>query len=185
VQVGDVVTSFGDHVLATRDDFRIFSQLTPPGSKVKVGVLRPGEGASRVRPLERLLTTRAAPRSAHGRHPLDCRGLAKGALPPGSTGAPGGEANPLSGLGFEVQDVPRTRAAELPGGRGVQVSRLFGGPARDAKLSVGDILLRVGRAPVASADELRKQVGQWNRQVPLPLLVRTRTRSFWTALRPY
>ena len=185
LEVGDVVTSFGAHALATRDDFRIFSQLTPPGTKVKLGVLRPAAGqAGPVRPLDRTFMTRAAPRRTQTRHPSDCRGLAKAAVPPPGSGS-NPDANPAASLGFEVRDLPRPRAAELPGGRGVQVARIFGGPAQEAKLAAGDIILRIGRTPVGGAEEVRKLLAQWKRQAPLPLLVRTRSRSFWTALRPY
>ena len=58
LEAGDIVTSWGEHPLATRDDFRIFAQLTAPGLKVRVGLLRDG------RPLERHVTTRPATRGA-------------------------------------------------------------------------------------------------------------------------
>jgi hypothetical protein len=67
----------------------------------------------------------------------------------------------------------------------VQVSRVFGGPAREAKLEVGDILLRVGGNTVGSPDELRRLLAAWRRDLPVPLLVRTRSRTFWSALRGY
>jgi serine protease Do len=174
LQVGDVVHSIGKHTLATRDDFRIFAQLTPPGSKMKLGVLRDHK------PLEVTVTTRAARNAPPPRHPADCRGLAKlGPRPPDPSG------NPMTSLGFEVKELSKDRAAELPGGRGVQVSRVFGGPAREAKLEVGDILLRVGHNIVGGPDDLRRLLAAWKRDVPLPVLVRTRTRTFWSALRGY
>jgi serine protease Do len=174
LQVGDIVQTIGPHALATRDDFRIFAQLTPPGSKLKLGVLRDRK------PLELMLTTRAARNAPHPRHPADCRGLTKIGPPPADPAA-----NPITVLGFEVKDVARERAAEVPGGRAVQVSRVFGGPAREAKLEVGDILLRVGHTPVATPEDLRRSLAAWKREGPLPILVRTRTRSFWSALRPF
>ena len=164
LEVGDVVTGWGGHPLATRDDFRILSQLTPPGSRVKVTVLRDG------RSLDRTVMTRAGPRPAKLRHAANCR-----------TTDPAG---PPTEVGFEVRDLPRGRAAELPGGAGVQVARVFGGLATGANLDVGDIILRVGRHPVASAAELRQRLEEWKRDAPLPLLIRTRSQSFWTALRP-
>jgi serine protease Do len=164
LESGDIVTSWGDHPLATRDDFRIFSQLTAPGQKVRVGLLRDGK------PLERTVTTRAAPRTGRpARHPWDCRSV---------------QAAGDGSLGFEVREVARARAAELPGGRGVQVSKVTGSGAREANLRAGDIILRVGRTAVGSVEELKRRLNDWKREGPLPLLVRTRFRTFWTALPP-
>jgi hypothetical protein len=50
---------------------------------------------------------------------------------------------------------------------------------------VGDILLRVGRNSVGAPDELRRLLSAWKRDVPVPVLVRTRNRTFWSALRGY
>jgi serine protease Do len=164
LESGDIVTSWGEHPLATRDDFRIFSQLTAPGQKVRINLLREG------RSLEKFVTTRAAPRSGRvARHPWDCRSQ---------------QAGTDSSMGFDVREVARARAAELPGGRGVQVSKVTSRGAREANLQAGDIILRVGRSPVGSVEELRKRLNEWKREGPLPLLVRTRFRTFWTALPP-
>jgi serine protease Do len=163
IEVGDVVTRFGAHQLATGADFRIFAQLTPPGSEVKVGLWRDG------RALEKVLITRAADKGPRVVHAEDCRNHA--------------EAAP-AGIGFEVQALPAARAAQVPGKYGVQVTRVSGWPARDANIDVGDIIQRVGRHPVTSPEEFRQQIEAWKRQAPLPLLVRTRNRSFWTALSP-
>ncbi len=164
LEAGDIVTGWGEHPLATRDDFRIFSQLTAPGVRVRVGLLRDG------RPLERQVTTRAAPRGSRARHPWDCR-----FLPTETT----------TSVGFDVREVARSRAQELPNGRGVQVSKVTGAAAREANLSTGDIILRVGRTAVGNVDELRKRLAEWKREGPLPMLVRTRVRTFWTALPPH
>jgi serine protease Do len=163
VQVGDVVTSFGTHPLATRDDFRIFAELTVPGSKVKVGLLREGKL------IEREVTTRPAPKSNGSKHVEDCR-----AVP----------AETTFSIGFEVRALDQARAASLPGKRGINVVRVTGSGARDANLEVGDIILRIGTQPVTTPEEFNKLVGAWKRDPPLPLLVKTRNRSFWTALPP-
>jgi serine protease Do len=163
LEAGDIVTAWGDHPLATRDDFRIFAQLTAPGARVRVGLLRDG------RPLEKQVVPRAAQRASRSRHPWDCRFLPV-------------ETAPL--VGFEVREVARARAAELPGGRGVHVWKVTGNAAREANLQPGDIILKVGRASVASAEDLRRRLAEWKREGPLPLLVRTRIRTFWTALPP-
>jgi serine protease Do len=163
LQVGDVVTSFGTHPLATRDDFRIFAELTVPGTKVKVGLLREGKA------IERDVMTRPAPKSNPNKHAEDCR-----AVPPESAFV----------IGLEVRALPAARAASLPGKHGIYVARTTGGAARDANVEVGDIILRVGTAPVMTPEEFNRRVSDWKREAPLPILVQTRTRSFWTALLP-
>jgi S1-C subfamily serine protease len=85
--------------------------------------------------------------------------------------------------GFEFEDVPQNRAVGLPGKRGVQVSRVHGGAAREANLQPGDIILRAGREPIRTAAELRKALDAWQGDMPLPLLVRHKGRfDLWTAL---
>jgi serine protease Do len=163
IEIGDVVTRFGAHQLATGADFRIFAQLTAPGTEVKVGLWRDG------RAIEKVLLTRAADKSTHSTHAEDCRNR--------TTAAP-------TSIGFEVQALPAARAAQVPGKYGVQVSRVSGWAARDANVEVGDIIQRVGRRPVSSPEEFKQQIDAWKREAPLPLLVRTRNRSFWTALSP-
>jgi serine protease Do len=115
------------------------------------------------------LLTRAADKSTHSTHAEDCRNR--------TTAAP-------TSIGFEVQALPAARAAQVPGKYGVQVSRVSGWAARDANVEVGDIIQRVGRRPVSSPEEFKQQIDAWKREAPLPLLVRTRNRSFWTALSP-
>jgi serine protease Do len=163
MHVGDVVTSFGNHPLATRDDFRIFAELTVPGTRVKVGLLRDGK------PIERDVVTRAAPKSSPSKHVEDCRA------------AP---VETAFSIGFEVRALPAGRAEGLPGKRGINVVRVSGGAARDANLEVGDIILRVGNQPVSTPEEFTQQIAAWKRSAPLPLLVQTRNRNFWTALPP-
>jgi serine protease Do len=161
LQVGDVVTSFGAHPLATLFDFRIFAEITGPGTKVKVGLLRDGK------PIERELVTRPAARPSKARHAEDCRASS--------------EANVVS-LGFEVRALPAARAASLPAKKGIYVVRITGGIARDANLEVGDVILRVANQPVTTPEEFARRLAEWKHDVPLPLLVQTRSRSFWTAL---
>ncbi len=163
VEVGDVVTSFGSHPLATRDDFRIFAELTVPGSRVKLGLLRAG------RPIEREVVTRAGPtaKPPPPRHAEDCRGMTP---------------EPDVSIGFEVKALPPARAGTVPGKRGVYVSAISGGGARDANIEVGDIVLRVGNHAIATPEDFSKRVTEWKRDLPIPLLIQTRSRGYWTAL---
>jgi len=159
---GDLVTTWAGRSLATRDDFRIFAQLTPPGTHVKVGIIRQGHAA------ERTMTTQPAPTPVHARHPSDCRLIPRG---------------PVLAEGFDFEDVPAARATGLPDKKGVQVVRVQGGAAREANLQAGDIVIRAGRTPVHTAAELRKALDAWQGETTLPILVRHQGRfDFWTAL---
>ena len=55
-------------------------------------------------------------------------------------------------------------------------------PAVDAGLQIDDIILRVGRTPVGSADELHKALDAFPASRPVPLLLRRDGADFWRAL---
>lgn len=161
IEPGDVITNWDGHPLASRNDFRIFAQLTPPGRTAQLTLIREGKA------VVRQVTTRPAENPTRPRHMADCRGQA---------------SDTVLAEGFEAQDVPAARAEGLPGRKGVQVARVHGGAAREADLQPGDIILRVGRQPVASAEELRRALDAWQAELPVPLLVRRHGYPFWTAL---
>jgi serine protease Do len=62
------------------------------------------------------------------------------------------------------------------------VVRVEGGAAREAGLLRGDILLRVGRTPVRTLDELRRALKAASPVAPVLLLVLREGAHFWTAL---
>jgi serine protease Do len=162
LEPGDVVTTWDGRSVATAEDFKIYAQLTPPDQKIKVRVVRDGAIA------ERTVTTRRADVPA--------------ATPPHAAACKPGQ--PVSHLpdGFQAVDLPPGRARGLPGGRGVEVARVEEGAAREAGLVARDIVLRVGRAPVRSAEELRKALADAPSGSPVLLLLRRDGADFWTAL---
>jgi S1-C subfamily serine protease len=64
----------------------------------------------------------------------------------------------------------------------VEVARVEEGAAREAGLVARDIVLRVGRAPVRSVEELRKALADAPTGSPVLLLLRRDGADFWTAL---
>jgi serine protease Do len=152
LEVGDVVTSWNGRPIATRDDFKIYAQLTGPGTTLEVGIVRDGKAS------KRQLTTKAAAREARPRHAARC-----GQAMPG----------PDAGLGFEVE--------ATPGGK-VRVRRVSGGPAREAGLEQGEVILRVGAQAVRSVSDLWRLLGEAPRDRPIPLLIEDAGRPYWTAL---
>jgi serine protease Do len=164
LEPGDVVISWNGGPVATSEDFKIDAQLTVPGTRVPIVLLRDGKRLAR-----ELVPRAAAVRLPGPPHPSSC------ALPRGS-GAAAGET-------FDVQELPAARAAGLPGGRGVAISKVAeGGAAAEAGLKPGDVLLRVGKSGVRTAKELAAVMSGYKSGDSVPILVRRAGFDFWTAL---
>jgi serine protease Do len=162
IEPGDVVVSWNGAPISTSEDFKIDAQLSVPGVRVKVALLRDGKRWER-EVVPRVAATKAAPP-----HPSSC------ALrhPP----------EMASVEDFDVQVLPASRAAALPGGRGVAVSRVTDhGAADQAGLKVGDIVLRIGNAGVRTPDDVGRALGGYKTGETLPLLVRRTGFDFWMA----
>jgi len=163
LQPGDVVVGWGKVPIATSEDLKIDAQLTVPGTRVRVGVLRDG------RRLEREVTLRPAlSQHAPAVHPSSCALAGDGAL------------SRLEEIA--VADLPPERASRMPGG-GVAISAVDGDSAvAEAGLRAGDILLRIGKTPIHRARDvvgaIRAQPGE-----VIPVLVRRSGYDFWAALR--
>jgi serine protease Do len=163
LESGDVVLTWEGRAVATAEDFKIYAQLTAPGTKARVRVLHDGH------PVDKVVTTRRGEDSGPPLpHPAACR-------------APGGASARLPD-GFEATDLPAARARALPGNRGVEVVRVDGGAGREAGLMRGDILLRVGRTPIRTLEELRRALQAASPSAPVLLLVLREGARFWTAL---
>jgi serine protease Do len=163
LEPGDVVVTWNGTPVATSEDLKIDAQLTLPGSRIKVGLLRDGKR------VEREVTTRAAAgRTPPPSHPASCsRKRAAAADAPDD---------------FEVTEVPAVRAANLPGGRGILVSQLSGhGAAAQAGLKVGDVILRVGKEGVRTRRDLTATLKTFKAGDTIPMLVRRGGYDFWTA----
>jgi serine protease Do len=163
IEPGDVVLTWDTRTVVTSEDFKIYAQLTPPDRRVKLRVLREGHTSERV-----LTTKRVEETLPPSPHPSSCKGIASAtvALPDG----------------FEAVDMVAARARGLPGGRGVEVVRVEGGAAREAGLLPRDVVLRVGRTAVKSAEELRKALRAARTTAPVMLLIRRQGADFWAAL---
>ena len=163
LQPGDVVVGWGKVPIATSEDLKIDAQLTVPGTRVRVGVLRDG------RRLEREVTLRPAlSQHAPAVHPSSCALAGDDAL------------SRLEEIA--VADLPPERASRMPGG-GVAISAVDGDSAvAEAGLRAGDILLRIGKTPIHRARDvvgaIRAQPGE-----VIPVLVRRSGYDFWAALR--
>jgi serine protease Do len=164
LEPGDVVISWNGAPVATAEDLKIDAQLSVPGMRIKVGLLREGKK------VERDVVTRAATgRPAPPVHPAAC-GRAR-------TEAKTADDD------FQVEELPAPRAASLPGGKGVAVSQVAdNGAAAQAGLRVGDIILRVGKEGVRSQKDLTGALATFKPGISVPILVRRAGFDFWTAL---
>lgn len=166
LEPGDVVVAWNGTPVATNEDLKIDAQLSVPGARIKVAVLREGKR------LERDVVTRlAATKTPRPVHPSSCSR-------PREVGwfAGGGED-------IEVQELAAARAAGLPGGRGVAVSKMAEhGAAAQAGLKPGDIILRVGALSVRTPKDFGAALATFKNGDAVPVLVRRAGFDFWTAL---
>jgi serine protease Do len=163
LEPGDLVLNWNGTPVATSEDLKIDAQLTPPGTRVRVGLLRDG------RRIEREVTTRpAASRPPVALHPASCslhRPVAVAAVDD-----------------FQVDELPPERAANLPGGRGIAVAQLsVHSAAAQAGLKIGDIILRVGKDGVRTQRDLSGALQIFKPGDTVPMLVRRGGFDFWTA----
>jgi serine protease Do len=164
LEPGDVVVGFGGTPVATSEDLKIDAQLSVPGARIKVALLRDGKR------VEREVVLRPAPVKAPApMHPSSC-------------GRPR-DASVASGEDLEVREVPATRAASLPGGAGISISKMADrGAAAQAGLKPGDVILRVGAVGVRTAKDFGAALGTFKPGDSVPVLVRRAGYDFWTAL---
>jgi serine protease Do len=163
LESGDVILSWNGAAVATNEDLKISAQLTPPGTRVRVGLVRGGKM------LERVVDMQPAP------------------FPPETTPPPASckltHESVRPTLSLQVSDLPVQRAATLPDGRGVLVQEVTRGSlAAEAGLRAGDILLRVGATPIGHAEELQPALEAYQRGEAIPLLVRRSGYNFWTTV---
>jgi serine protease Do len=164
LEPGDVVVGWNGTPVATSEDLKIDAQLSIPGVRVKVTLMRDGKR------LERDVVPRPAPgRITAPLHPSSC------GRPREYAGGPGED--------LEVHELPPARAVGLPGGRGVAISKVADrGTAAQAGLRSGDVILRVGKVGIRTPKDLATAIGAFKSGDAVPILVRRGGFDFWTAL---
>jgi serine protease Do len=160
---GDVLVSWDGIPIATSEDLKIHAQLSVPGTRVRVGVLRQGAH------LDREVTMRASPVHAPAAvHPSSCSLV--------------GEGPPPRLEEIAVADLPADSRGRSQGG-GVAISTVDDDSAvAEAGLRVGDVILRIGRTPVRKARDVAAAIKAQTGEV-IPVLVRRSGYDFWAALR--
>jgi serine protease Do len=164
LEPGDVIVAWNGTPISTNEDLKIDAQLSIPGTRVKVDLVRDGKR------VERDVVPRLAPaRAPAPLHPSSC-------ARPRAFGSGGGED-------LEVQELTPARAAGLPGGRGVAITKIADrGAAAQAGLRAGDVVLRVGASGVRTTKDFGAALAAFKPGDSVPVLVRRAGFDFWTAL---
>jgi serine protease Do len=161
LEPGDVVVDWNGADVASSEDFKIDAQLSAPGTRIKVALLRDGKRT------EREIIPRAAPvREVAPPHPSSCT------RPP----------EPLMANvdDFDVADSP-ARDGHASGG-GVSVTRVTDhSSAAQAGLRIGDLVLRIGKNGVRMPPDVTQALGGYKLGEQVPMLVRRSGFDFWMA----
>ncbi len=168
VEVGDVIRSVNGTEIAASSDLPPLIGAMPPGSKVRLGILRDGKP----REITATLTELAEDAERAANTPASAE-----------PGKPETGANAL--LGLEVADLTAAerRQLGLEAGEGVRITRVNGQAARDARLSPGMVILQVGRTPVGNVAALNKQLAGYAKGDVVMLLVRSGGNSAFVAVK--
>lgn len=169
VQVGDVIRSVNGSAINSYSDLPPLIGALPPGSKVRIQVIRDGKE----REVAATLTELSEDAQAAANRPAG--GSNDGVTQTG--------ANAL--LGVEVADLtaPQRRQLGLDAGEGVRVTRVNGQAARDARMSPGMVILQVGRTPVGSVEALNRALAGYRKGDVVMLLVRSGGNSAFVAVK--
>jgi serine protease Do len=154
IQPGDVIVRFNGKEIGTSSELPPLVGAMSPGSRASVTLLRDGKRKDVVVSLTALdeataSTNRAAPAAAPSATAFNPLGVVVEPVTPGNRDKLGLESN-----------------------QGVQVARVASALARQAGLEAGDVILQVGKAPVASVAEFEKAVKGLKRGDRVRLLVR-------------
>lgn len=170
IEPGDVIRQVDGTRIVQPTDLPPLVGNKAPGTEVTLMVFRDGR--------ERNFKLRLAELDqdlAMGRQP---------ATPRGSQAPQPSDAD--NALGMAVQDLTaaQRRQLGLDAGEGVRIARVEGVAARQAGLQPGDVVLRVGRTPVGSADEFSRQLRGVKAGQTVMLLVQRDGASRFVAITP-
>jgi serine protease Do len=166
IQRMDVIRAIGGANIDQSSDLPPIIGAMAPGTRAKLSLLRDGK------PREVTVTLSQ----------LD-EGAVAAATMPGGRGPSSDSSNPLGLVGQDL-DADDRRQAGLKPGEGVGIARVEGLAAREAGLQPGDVILSVGRTPVASAAALDRALRATSAGQTIMLLVRRGNGSQFIAVTP-
>ncbi|MGV8960702.1 MAG: DegQ family serine endoprotease [Stenotrophomonas sp.] len=168
IEVGDVIRSVNGTDIVSSSDLPPLIGAMPPGSKVKLGILRDGK----LRDINVTLSELAedAERAANAPRVAD-------------------ETKPETGanalLGLQVAELTAAERTQLglAAGEGVRITGVSSQAAREARLAPGMVVLQVGRTPVGSVAALNRQLAAYRKGDVVMLLVRSGGNSAFVAVK--
>jgi serine protease Do len=150
IQAGDVISGFGSGAVNSASDLPLLVGNTPVGTRVAVKILRGGAEKTLDVSVDELA-------DADGKTPK------KFASTEAAEGVLGLVVNDLTEIERRRNDL---------NGDGVMVEKVHaGGPAQNAGLSKGDIILSVNNTPIHSSEELKSVVAAAPAGKPLAMLI--------------
>lgn len=167
---GDVITGFDGQPIDESSQLPPLVGVMAPGTRATVSVLRDGK--------KRDFTVVLTPLTQNA-----LAGGASSAAPGRSSTGPAASSNPLGIIGQDLAADDR-RELGLKSGEGVGIARIEGLAARSAGLRPGDVILSVGRNPVANATALNQQLRNVKEGQTVMLLVRRGQATQFVAVTP-
>ncbi len=165
LQIGDVVIAYQGKPIRHDSDLAPLVGLTPPGTRAEFRVHRQGQGVKTIHiRLGELRDDRPATRSD-----------------PAPTRAAG---NAVERLGLALSEVPAAYRQKMGFEGGVHVDGVDEGPARDAGLLPGDLILEVTGRRVASVSDFHRLVLHHPRPRPVLLRIRRGEKAQFLVVRP-
>ena len=162
-KVGDIIVEFNGHAIHHSAELPPVVGETPIGSSVAAIVMRDGERATVEVTLEELPPPEELETAAVGKGPAVSRN---------------------GKLGLEVEELSEEQRAQLDlSERGVRVTRVDKGPAEDAGIRVGDIILSIGQRDIENVVQFREVVSELETGRSVPVLLQRRDSPIFLALR--
>ena len=160
MKTGDVILEFDGHAISDSSDLPPMVGNTPVGSSAKIRILRDGHEKVLAVRIEQLADNATEPEPASG-------------------------AQARGSLGVAVADLTKDQRSELGlDSGGVVVTAVGDGPAAEAGIRRGDVLLRLGQSNIENARQLRELVAAAPVGKPIPILVRRGDSTLFLALEP-
>lgn len=157
IQTGDVILKFNGSDIGRSSELPSLVAGTAPGSETTIEVWRQGK------PKQMRITVGEQKNIAANDKPEDA------------------SASPSGMLGLAVRPLNGEEGAEIERGRGLLVENVKDGPAAQAGIRRGDVILAVNGAPVASPEQLGDQVGKAGKK--LALLIKRGERTMFVPIR--
>jgi len=167
LEVGDVIRSVNGTEIKAATELPPMIGMLPPGTKVRLGILRDGKPKDVTVTLTTLDTDVRQPAAAND-----------------DEAAPSGPASAAL-LGLQVTDLAAAERERLglKAGEGVRIAAVNGSSAREARLSPGLVILRVGRNPVGSVAALNRELAGYKKGDVVMLLVTSGQATSYVAVK--